>query len=327
MPDLVTYTCLTSVKAVAPLTSVQDKEANPLLVRLMALDTAKLPKRLFAVVDATLVPGLKDMLDASDIPHASLFQGDTQDALEDLAPYLIELTDNASFLDRILEGPDGLISIWDRNAGFFFQSSAGLKDVVKHLRHLTMLRPEDPTEGRWVFFRFWTPVALHGLRHELVHNVTLHAALFGNIISDIIYQIPARDQWAVLSSAQPATATGTPPATKALSAASMRYVARQQVFQSMTLATRRVTDKDPSTGAKLARTPRSVLFGQVKRLHGLGIRHEQHVAQILAIIAGTGLDVTRDPAFHYVTQNAFLSPGAKTRQIVQSYVMVARTTR
>lgn len=111
---------------------------------------------------------------ASGLPWESLFQGETQITLEDSAPYLLHILDNAqgrAFLNRYktLVMKDCL--------GLFFSSSLSLTELRHHFRKLTYLRYQY--HDKWVFFRFYDANQFVPFIH------CLNRRQLANLISDI----------------------------------------------------------------------------------------------------------------------------------------------
>lgn len=110
---------------------------------------------LFAVLDSGeyhrqtgqhLVP----VLHGIHLPWRSLYQGETQDSLEDRAPYLVQIhADRAGeqFLAHCLNLPDKAA------AGFFISSSRSFTEMHRQLRKMTYLR--NQATDSWNFFRFY----------------------------------------------------------------------------------------------------------------------------------------------------------------------------
>jgi hypothetical protein len=116
------------------------------------------PVRLYAILDAALVPNLAQFLEASGLPHECLIRGDSFAELEDVAPWIVQINEANAFTRRLFtHDPDAPWSFWNKDAALFVRSAASLADVSRHFRKL--LRIEDQ-QGRWFFFRFWAHCTL-----------------------------------------------------------------------------------------------------------------------------------------------------------------------
>jgi hypothetical protein len=111
------------------------------------------PLGTYAVLDAARLPYLlPDMLAASGLRHASLFQGAAQDDLAERAPYLVQLTEDSDLTRRLFTGPQGLGGLWHKELGIFLRGRQGFDALRRHLRKFTYV-PDDA--GKMWFLRFW----------------------------------------------------------------------------------------------------------------------------------------------------------------------------
>ncbi|MBD2795877.1 DUF4123 domain-containing protein [Xenorhabdus sp. 18] len=97
-----------------------------------------------------IVPSLM----ASGLPYRCLFKGSTQIALEDAAPYLIELTghEDKEFLRQIF------ITHYTPDIGIFIHTDSQFDELYNHLRKFPYLQQEHSQQ--WVFFRFYYSLTL-----------------------------------------------------------------------------------------------------------------------------------------------------------------------
>lgn len=108
----------------------------------------------FALLDAARIPGLVEILAASDLGHRCLFVGDALDELGDVAPWLVELKPDHKFTQNLFTADDAPWAYWDAEPGIFLRAPGPLDAVRRHLRKSTRV----PTEsGDIQFFRFWEP--------------------------------------------------------------------------------------------------------------------------------------------------------------------------
>ncbi|WP_298359468.1 DUF4123 domain-containing protein [uncultured Litoreibacter sp.] len=114
----------------------------------------------YALVDACKWPGLPETLDASGLTYRCLFQGKAQEELGEAAPWLVQLTPDATFCrwlwtdDRENDVPWHL---WGRDAAVILRSPVGFDRLHAHLRR--KIRILD-MQGNALYFRFWDPFHL-----------------------------------------------------------------------------------------------------------------------------------------------------------------------
>lgn len=114
-------------------------------------------ERLFAVVDAGKIPGLSDRLPGFDAPFVSLLAGAAEDELQDIAHYLVDVTDDPRLL-RALFTDQGLDSdMGGRGAVMFVRASVTLDEMRRHMRRFNRARDQ---KGKWFYFRMWDPAVM-----------------------------------------------------------------------------------------------------------------------------------------------------------------------
>ncbi len=110
------------------------------------------PLTTYALLDAAKMPYLLiSLLESSDLHYQSLFQGEAQEELAEHAPYLVELTEDSGFTQRLFTGPEGICGLWEKDLGIFLRSGAGFEALRKHLRKFIKVQNKD---GKWFYFRF-----------------------------------------------------------------------------------------------------------------------------------------------------------------------------
>ncbi len=120
------------------------------------------PMKLYAILDAAKVktPGLRRILDTSELDFACLLTGQDYDELKDSAPYIVELkegndftrtlfTYNPKFSDKHLS-----VHLWHQEPGLYVRSRANLIELGVHFAKFVRVRDEN---GKRFFFRFWEP--------------------------------------------------------------------------------------------------------------------------------------------------------------------------
>lgn len=129
---------------------------------------------LYAVIDSGeyhrqtgqhLVP----MLHGSQLPWQSLYQGETQDSLEDQAPYLIHLLPNHAG-EVFLEHCSSLSN--KGTLGIFIHSLKSFTDIHRQLRKMTYLH--NKPLNSWNFFRFYDVSHFMPFIESLTHGQLLN---------------------------------------------------------------------------------------------------------------------------------------------------------
>jgi len=83
--------------------------------------------------------------------YISLYQGSSQQAMANVAPYLVALRAGSGNYRRLLE-----VS-WGKSWGIFMQSQGLMQDLRKHFRKFLLVQTEDKEE---LYFRFYDPRVL-----------------------------------------------------------------------------------------------------------------------------------------------------------------------
>ena len=115
------------------------------------------PTHTYAILDASKVPDLAEMLAASGLRHRCLFVGKAFEDLQDVAPYLVELEPNHSFTANLFTQSDAPWHLWGRNAGVILRGPARFKRLHAHLRRKMQILD---SQNKAFFFRFWDPIHL-----------------------------------------------------------------------------------------------------------------------------------------------------------------------
>jgi hypothetical protein len=107
---------------------------------------------LFAVVDAARTDRLLVLVRESVERYQSLYEGVEGEALEHVAPHLVELPKGSGLLQRLVrEG-------WEGRWATFIETSLSFKLLRRHLRRFLMVADADTRKK--MYFRFYDPVVL-----------------------------------------------------------------------------------------------------------------------------------------------------------------------
>lgn len=106
---------------------------------------------LFALLDAARDDRILVLLRESVEIYRSLYDGVQGAALEEVAPYLVQLPRGSDLLTRLL------VEGWCRRWGIYISAPLPLRDLRRHLRRF--LKVEDEA-GEPLYFRFYDPAVL-----------------------------------------------------------------------------------------------------------------------------------------------------------------------
>jgi hypothetical protein len=95
-------------------------------------------------------PNLNVVLEQNTL-HSSLYEGETGEALEDFAPYLIDLTNTNTKTQEYLKTGTG------KSWGIEAISQVSFNELRKHFRRFLMVKMES---GESMYFRFYDPRVL-----------------------------------------------------------------------------------------------------------------------------------------------------------------------
>ena len=108
-------------------------------------------RQAYAILDGASIPNLRQRLWQHQPPHHCLLRGELDDEMAQVAPYLVQLDEDAEFTRFAFEG-------WGQHWGIFLLSRAGLRDMRRHFRML--VRVHHPETGQPMHFRFYDPRVL-----------------------------------------------------------------------------------------------------------------------------------------------------------------------
>jgi len=106
----------------------------------------------YVILDGASVPGLLKKLFVAKEEWVSLYRGELEPDLAQVAPYLVKLREQSELTDWILE--EG----WGKHWGIFVITQTGLEALRRHFRKF--LRVKD-SEGKVLYFRYYDPRVLN----------------------------------------------------------------------------------------------------------------------------------------------------------------------
>ena len=114
----------------------------------------------YAILDAGKMPQFLVLLENSELEYQCLFQGDAEEELKNVAPYIVKLEDGNDFTRGLFTKSGMPGDMWEKELGIFIRSRATLAELRKHFRKFTKVQDE---QGKWYYFRFWEGKALRHL--------------------------------------------------------------------------------------------------------------------------------------------------------------------
>lgn len=125
----------------------------PIPHKLTLTDALQLtPGHFYVLLDAAQGPPVRQLIQTAPGACESLYEGESQARLADVAPYLLQLDKNSRALDT-LTAP----TWWGRNRSLYLSSRQPFAEVRKHLARFVRV---TSTEGKPFFFRFYDPRVL-----------------------------------------------------------------------------------------------------------------------------------------------------------------------
>jgi hypothetical protein len=110
-------------------------------------------RETFALLDAALIPGLPDVLEASGLKFRCLYAGELAEDLRDRAPYLVRLAPDHGLTRRLFTEATPPAGLWAEDCGIFVLSAMPLDGLVAHFRRFTSV---EVAGGKRMFLRFWS---------------------------------------------------------------------------------------------------------------------------------------------------------------------------
>jgi hypothetical protein len=126
---------------------LSEKTFNTPLARLVTFLHSQ-PQRLFCLLDAARDKKILPLLEEYTPNFQSLYQGEAQAQLANVAPYLVVLGEDDDFLEILLRCG------WGKRWLSFFTSTASLTDLRSHFRKFIFVKDE---RGETLYFRFYDP--------------------------------------------------------------------------------------------------------------------------------------------------------------------------
>ena len=257
---------------------------------------AVLPLHTYAVLDAARVPGLPEMLEASGLEHACLFQGDAVEDLRDVAHWLVRLEEDHRFTRGLFTRGEAPWEMWDAEPGVLLRGTVSLDDLRKHLRRFTKVRDRA---GRWTYFRFWEGDALAAYLATATSDHPESFAFLGRpgrpLISTVVTSNRSGEAEVIRCDAIPDALAED--AGHRLTDVQTRALARAMETRRREEIARAVRDGFPAeTEGLSAAALMRLVEDSVHRAGGYGIRSVRHVHLIACwqLIYGMGFE-TRDP--------------------------------
>jgi len=81
--------------------------------------------QIYAILDGAKLEGLRELLEASKLDYACLFQGDAAIELGDVAPYIVRLEDGNRFTRRLFTTGTAPWQVWAKVLPALLRAAAG----------------------------------------------------------------------------------------------------------------------------------------------------------------------------------------------------------
>lgn len=112
----------------------------------------------FAVIDGAKVANSAELVLTSGLEKGCLFQGEAEEELRDVAPWLVRLEPGAALTRNLFTAGDAPWQMWDKRPGMILCAPCSFDEMRRHLRKFLKVRDVD---DKWFYFRFWEGFALH----------------------------------------------------------------------------------------------------------------------------------------------------------------------
>lgn len=115
----------------------------------------------YVLIDAALWQEDIEIIFSSDLPYRSLFRGSTGEKLWSVAPYLLDISEQKEFVQKI----QAMDKIQRRVA--WISSTLDIDSLRKHLRRFLRLKKEDDS---YIYFRFYDPYVIQSTLPSLTEE-------------------------------------------------------------------------------------------------------------------------------------------------------------
>ncbi len=288
----------------------------------------KAPLRTYLIVDATLrtrISGIFD-LDLQDVPVRCLVRPQRAEDLREVAPYLVDMTLPEGAWDDRRQVPNFHIDFfahhWQQGTGILVRTTADMDAVWAHFHPFVRVQVEHTQE--WLFFRFWDPETFYPMGKYLQTSEKYAHVFFLTTTTKIFLYHPNKSKLITYIPTEPFLNQSKFRIEHKLEAILISHIRYKHIIQLMKDVDNTLREKEPELLKKIEIMPRSKRFGIARNLYKLQISDIMQASAIMSIIYRTGINILQEKAFDYVTKNPFLSPDAKTRQLVLSFTMITR---
>ncbi|WP_081381213.1 DUF4123 domain-containing protein [Rhodovulum sulfidophilum] len=118
------------------------------------------PQSTYAILDASKVTNLAEMLETSQLEHRCLFTGKSYENLKEVAPWLVRLEGDNFFTRNLFTRSNSARHLWDNEPGIYLRAGASFDHVWRHVRKFTRIHD---SHGKWYFIRYYDPAAAFDL--------------------------------------------------------------------------------------------------------------------------------------------------------------------
>ena len=290
------------------------------------------PLNTYFVVDGTLRKNITRVFDLDtpliDVPIRCLFKGEAAVELQEVAPYLIDMTlpDGAWDDPNLVPGfhKKFFADHWGHETGIFIRSTASMETVWNNLRKLTKVNDQF---GKIVYFRFWVPSTFYPLGRYLSQTAKHVHSLFPHVGDQVLFEHSRRETVVQFTRVRAGAVKNKFTIDQALEDRLCAYTQYMHVIRLMKATDAYLREMEPDLIPTLEATPQSVQFGIAKDLLRLEILDTAQAAAIISIIHRTKLNMLTEKSFNYVTKNTLLSPSAKAIQLILGFATINKAMK
>jgi len=114
-------------------------------------ETLEKEEHLYTILDGARTGEIPSALQTVKVNHCSLYYRRPDQALWDVAPYLVKCERGMAFVNWIIEKG------WGNSWGIYLEAKANLEELYEHFQKFILVKLED---NREFYFRFYDPRVL-----------------------------------------------------------------------------------------------------------------------------------------------------------------------
>ncbi|WP_175500603.1 DUF4123 domain-containing protein [Litoreibacter janthinus] len=247
------------------------------------LDSISDEGTVLALIEASVVPGLCETIEAEGLTAHCLFKGQLAEDLRDVAPYLVRLPKTSSILRQMLNEDDKPWALWDKRPGILIRSDMAGSDLVKHLRRFLRLHHGEKP----FFFRFWEQASALAYFDAIASDAQKWRRWFfpfgGGVIDEILVPDLRTRSFRVFEAGPLWEGSRVPRGRFSISDAEMQALLGAKFQEDMWKMERLLRKTFPDATEDLDNdTLEKALKRSVSRMASFGVRQRAHVFRVAA---------------------------------------------